>query len=69
MAEVFSPSSWKNSITAAIRADAMWHRNIRQRLRLQYGARATVSFRNRSEGACVELFLPIEQDRTEGETL
>lgn len=43
--------------------------NIRQRLRLQYGARATVSFRNRSEGACVELFLPIEQDRTEGETL
>ena len=40
--------------------------NIRQRLRLQYGAQATVSFRNRSEGACVELFLPVDQGRTEG---
>lgn len=33
--------------------------NILHRLRFLYGAQATVSFRNRSDGACVELFLPV----------
>mgnify|MGYP001110557999 CR=1 FL=1 len=40
--------------------------NIRHRLHFLYGERATVSFRNRSTGACVELFLPIEHDMTGG---
>lgn len=40
--------------------------NIRHRLRFLYDERATVSFRNRSTGACVELFLPIEHDITGG---
>lgn len=40
--------------------------NIRHRLHYLYGERATVSFRNRSTGACVELFLPIEHDMTVG---
>lgn len=33
--------------------------NIRCRLRLLYGDKATLSFRNLTEGACVELFIPI----------
>lgn len=40
--------------------------NIRHRLQFLYGNRATVSFRNRSDGACVELFIPIDTDKTGG---
>lgn len=40
--------------------------NIRCRLHFLYGERATVSFRNRSDGACVELFLPIDSNLTGG---
>ena len=40
--------------------------NIRHRLQFLYGSLATVSFRNRSNGACVELFLPTENDITGG---
>lgn len=36
--------------------------NIRHRLQFLYGDHATVSFRNRSDGACVELFIPIENN-------
>ena len=40
--------------------------NIRHRLQFLYGDHATISFRNRSNGACVELFIPITNDMTGG---
>lgn len=40
--------------------------NIRHRFRLFYGEKASISFRNLSEGACVELFLPLEKNQSEG---
>ena len=40
--------------------------NIRHRLQFLYGAHATISFRNRSNGACVELFIPIKNKITGG---
>lgn len=39
--------------------------NTKQRLWLQYGDDAMVSFRNLKDGLCVELFLPIEYTETE----
>lgn len=42
--------------------------NIRHRVRLLYGAEATISFRNLIDGACVELFLPINSERTDEKT-
>ena len=41
--------------------------NIRNRLHLLFGSRATLSFRNLIDGACVELFLPINSEKDEGE--
>ena len=40
--------------------------NTKQRLLLQYGEDAMLSFRNLKDGLCVELFLPIEYTETEG---
>ena len=39
--------------------------NTKQRLWLQYGEDAMISFRNLKDGLCVELFLPIEYTDTE----
>lgn len=39
--------------------------NIRHRLWLMYGDKATLSFRNLTDGACVELFIPIRMDDKE----
>lgn len=39
--------------------------NICHRLGLLYGDKATLSFRNLSDGACVELFIPIQTDGKE----
>lgn len=36
-------------------------RNVRQRFMLLYGADAMLSFRNQSDGLCVEIFLPIQK--------
>lgn len=41
--------------------------NIRSRLHLLFGSQATLSFRNLIDGACVELFLPINSEKDEGE--
>ncbi len=41
--------------------------NIRNRLHLLFGSQATLSFRNLIDGACVELFLPINSEKDEGE--
>ena len=38
--------------------------NIRHRLQLLYEGQATLSFRNLTDGACVELFLPTNPERT-----
>lgn len=38
--------------------------NIQHRLHLLFGDRATLSFRNVSDGACVELFIPLEKGKT-----
>ncbi len=35
--------------------------NVKQRLKLIYGDRATLSFQNRSNGACVDLFIPLDR--------
>ena len=51
----------KNSINGHIGIS-----NIRHRLQFLYGDHATISFRNRSNGACVELFIPITNDMTGG---
>lgn len=42
--------------------------NIRSRLELLYSGKATLSFRNLTDGACVEIFLPIPSETTERET-
>ncbi len=42
--------------------------NIRSRLELLYSGKATLSFRNLTDGACVEIFLPIQSETTERET-
>lgn len=39
--------------------------NIQHRLQLMYGGKATVTFRNLSDGACVEIFLPVNVDTEE----
>lgn len=52
----------KNSLTDSNRHVGI--SNIRNRLFLLYGSKASLSFRNTTDGACVELFLPIE-DATE----
>lgn len=36
--------------------------NVRRRLHYIYGSEATISFQNRSGGACVELFIPLETE-------
>ncbi|MGI6256029.1 MAG: histidine kinase [Acutalibacter sp.] len=41
--------------------------NIRSRLELLFPGKATLSFRNLTDGACVELFLPIQSETTERE--
>lgn len=43
--------------------------NIVHRLRLLYGDRAVVSFRNQGEGTCVDLFLPLAGQETEEEDI
>lgn len=34
--------------------------NVKQRLKLMYDGKAVVSFSNKTDGACVELFIPIQ---------
>ncbi len=42
--------------------------NVKQRLKLMYGDRAMLSFRNQAEGICVELFLPMDLPGEEEKT-
>lgn len=41
--------------------------NLKQRLRLLYGKKATLYFRNLAGGACAELFLPIHANISGGD--
>jgi two-component system sensor histidine kinase YesM len=40
--------------------------NVKQRLRLMYGGKAAITFANRADGACVDIYIPIEDSSHPG---